>query len=134
MTLPYKSPGWKTAPISPTCEHLDALAHGINKVPIFCGRPTSYAYPAHGSGWMPLCKACARPHHPHIFRIDDLIKAGETFEGALTGRIILARCECGNILSEEELRAGFTDVASGKSICRECWDKARAERRGREKH
>ncbi len=125
MNLPYKSPGWVTAAISPTCEKMEAGCHTTNStVPIFCGRPTSYAYPAHGRGWMALCAPCARPHHPEIFRIEDLIKAGETFEGALTGRIILARCECGNILSEEELRAGYTCIANGRSMCKECWEHA----------
>lgn len=125
MTLPYRSPGWTTAPISPTCEHLEAEASGV---PIYCGRPTDYAYPAMGGGWQAFCKVCARPHHPEIFRIDDLIKAGEVFEGALTGRIILARCECGNVLSEEELRAGYFNLATNRPMCEGCWDAACDER------
>lgn len=75
MTLPYKAPGWKTAPISCTCEHLG----GSTKQPTFCGQPTDYAYPAMGGGWQALCTLHARPHMPRIFPIEEVIASGEVF-------------------------------------------------------
>lgn len=76
MTLPYKAPGWETAPISCTCEHLG----GTTQQPTFCGEPTDFVYPTMGGGWMALCGFHARPHHPHIFPIERVIGSGEKFE------------------------------------------------------
>lgn len=80
MTLPYKSTGWQTAPISCTCEYLDALKDGINAVPKFCGEPTDFAYPTQGGGWMALCGHHGKHHLPHIFPIEKVIESGEVFE------------------------------------------------------
>jgi hypothetical protein len=120
MRLPYTAPGWKTAPISPTCQHLNGCA----QLPDFCGKPTNFAYPAHGGGWMALCALHGKSHLPHIFNIEEVIASGEKFEGALTGRIILARCECGSILSEEDLRTGYRNAATDRPMCEGCWDAA----------
>lgn len=121
MILPYRSPGWKTRPVSPTCE----VMGGTEQQPAPCGKAAEYAYPFPPGGWMSLC----REHggnliHPKTFNIEEVIASGEKFEGALTGRIILARCECGSILSEEDLRTGYRNAATNRPICEGCWDHA----------
>lgn len=75
MKLPYTATGWKTAPISPTCEYMD----GSEKQPRFCGKPTDFAYPAFREGWCALCVFHAKPLHPSIFRIEEVIHSGERF-------------------------------------------------------
>jgi len=76
MTLPYRSVGWKTARISPTCEQME----GTVQQPAPCGKPTDYAYPSHSTGWCALCAFHARKHHPHIFPIERVIASGEKFQ------------------------------------------------------
>ena len=65
-----KKAPWKTSPISPTCE--------VMRVREFCGRPTAFAYPAMGGGWMPLCEEHAAKHHPHCSPLGELLAKGET--------------------------------------------------------
>lgn len=82
-----KETKWKTAPISPACEvitrHEQVIKYGkcTNHVPIFCGRPTRYAYPAWGGGWMALCGTHGHKHRNSsgTQKISDLIAGGETF-------------------------------------------------------
>lgn len=57
-----KTEKWTTRPISPTCEVLRGKS-GLSGV---CGDPTSYAYPAHGGGWMSLCDRHGQKHLPQI--------------------------------------------------------------------
>lgn len=81
-TKPQEAP-WTTRPISTTCEKITARGvAGTHEMECFCGKPTSYAYPAMGGGWMALCEEHGKKHLPHISPIADLIKSGETFEGA----------------------------------------------------
>lgn len=65
---------WTTRPISPTCEML--RLYGA------CDKPTEYAYPAMGGGWMALCFKHGQKHLKHggAKHIEDLIRNGETFE------------------------------------------------------
>lgn len=72
----YNAPNWTTAPISSTCELRTFLPFGKQEQ---CEQATSYAYPAHGGGWMALCECHGKKHLPHIMPIEDLINAGETF-------------------------------------------------------
>lgn len=72
-----KTEKWTTRPISPTCEVL----RGKSGLSGFCGDPTSYAYPAHGGGWMSLCFRHGQKHLPQIKTIEQLLSEGETFEG-----------------------------------------------------
>lgn len=64
---------WITRPISKTCEY---SLSGIQN----CGNPTTHAYKAAGMGWMALCADHANPHLEYADKIDDLIRAGETFK------------------------------------------------------
>lgn len=66
-----KQETWTTRPISPTCEIL--RCYGA------CEKPTEYAYPAMGGGWMALCFKHGQKHLPHATHIEELIKRGETF-------------------------------------------------------
>ncbi len=79
-----KTATWKTAPISHTCEKLrTGLFFNKCEMPKdgMCDAPTSYAYPAQGGGWMALCFRHGQKHLPQIQTIEELIRAGETFEG-----------------------------------------------------
>lgn len=123
ISLPYSAPNWTTAPISCTCERLDALKDGIHKVPKFCGKPTTYAYPAMGGGWMPLCEEHGRQHLPHAFHIDDLVRSGEVFENGASKDDLVCRCECGAEISTDDLAVGYTNLMTGLPICEACWEK-----------
>lgn len=122
MNLPYTAPGWKTAPLSPTCEMLE----GTEQKLVTCGKVAEYAFPSPGGiGWVSVCRDHGRNLiHPQVFCIEEVIASGEKFEGALTGRIILARCACGQILSEEDLRTGYMNAATNRPMCEGCWDAA----------
>ena len=62
---------WTTAPISPTCD----VRLGER-----CGKPTCYAYPAMGGGWMPLCHEHGQKHLPYATDLPTLILRGETLD------------------------------------------------------
>lgn len=75
-----KETKWTTAPISPTCEVQTGAAFGIVKSGDKCGKPTRYAYPAWGGGWMALCETHGHKcrNDPGTQKIDDLLAGGET--------------------------------------------------------
>lgn len=66
---------WKTAPISATCEVMMLKT----KNGMMCGKPTTYAYPASGFGWMALCHDHAQRHISDGAQpITELFLQGET--------------------------------------------------------
>lgn len=69
-----KQKAWKSAPISPTCEVM--MGREGDRI-IFFIRPTDFAYPCQGSGWMALCSQHAEKHQPHVKTVEELVKDGE---------------------------------------------------------
>ena len=65
------APALGSVPINPRCEVW-------NRNRSECGKPTCYAYPAHGGDWMALCHEHGQKHLPLIKHITELILAGET--------------------------------------------------------
>lgn len=120
LSLPYRAQGWKTAPISPTCGYL--FGSGLATMR-YCSRPTAICYPAMGGGWMALCESHGAKHLPQAFRIEDLIRSGEKFDGAPCHETEgLIFCECGKCLTEDEACAGY--MVNERPACETCWQDA----------
>ena len=60
---------WVNEPISVACEVLSGNG--------FCGKPTTYAYPAMNRGWQSLCHEHAQKHLPHAIPITELVMQGQ---------------------------------------------------------
>ncbi len=67
--LAYASEAHMQEPLSTTCEHMPRGSAA-------CGKPTCYAYPAMGRGWMALCHEHGQKHLPHAHHVTTLVLAG----------------------------------------------------------
>ena len=52
------------------CEQILKCGHA-------CGKPTTHAYQAYGSGWMALCDEHVNPHAEYATDINQLVAKGE---------------------------------------------------------
>lgn len=39
-----------------------------------------------------------------------------------TDRLAPVTCPCGAVLTEDEIRSGYTDAMTGQKLCEGCWD------------